>query len=137
MSSNWNLNVERGPNWLFVKATCGDVGYLRLSSLAEQLRWLLEQHFTNRLVLELDQIDLPLSDLNRQLELLDEWVRAHNGLVRLCGLSPDCATVLQGCGLGDQFPVYRNRRDAVFGDVDPGSFAELGEVGTNRQAILQ
>ena len=52
--NEWELSVDRGPDWLLVKARRkgGDAG--AESSLAEALWALMELHLTYRLVLELD-----------------------------------------------------------------------------------
>ena len=117
---DWDFDVERGPNWLFVTVNGGDADVSELPPLADRLRSLLEQHLTNRVVLELGRGHIPYGRFVRQLELLDQWVCDHNGVIRLCGLPAHYADVLRRCGLGARFPIYGNRREAVFGSYQPG-----------------
>jgi hypothetical protein len=115
IAHDWELDVERGPNWLLVKVrnTCGQTR--DLPPLAGRLWSLLDQYFTYRLVLELDQIGPLNGHLIGQLTLLDDRIRTHRGVMRLCGLSPRNAEVLRRCGLGERFPMYRDREEAIRG----------------------
>ncbi len=120
VGGDWALEVEHGPNWLFVKVSGGDVDTTDPPPLAEQLMSLLEQHFTTRIVLEFDsQANMPHGQLIRQLELLDQWVGDHDGVMRLCGLSANCVRAIRRCGLGDQLRACHDREEAVFGGYRP------------------
>ena len=55
VASGCTLDVERGPDWLLVRIRNLDRAEPE-TPLAEQLWALLEQHFTYRLVLELDEV---------------------------------------------------------------------------------
>ncbi len=112
---DWALDVQRGPNWLFVRVGRGDVPVADLPPLANRLRSLLEQNLTNRIVLELDQARLPCRYLVRQLKRLERWIRDHNGVLRLCGLRARNADRLRRRGLSDRFVFYRDFEEAVFG----------------------
>jgi hypothetical protein len=115
--SVWELNVERGPNWLLVKA-CRKGGTVSPeSSLGEALWNLMEVNLTYRLVLELDDGEGLTSELLQQLALLDERARARNGCVRVCGLQRSRRRQLRRSGhsgIFDLLPLYENRQDAVF-----------------------
>ena len=50
------LEVERGPGWLLVRIANLDLAEFDTPPLAERVWSVLQQHFTYRLVLELDQI---------------------------------------------------------------------------------
>ena len=54
IAHDWELDVERGPNWLLVKVRTPLGKPWEMLPLADTLRSLLEGHFTYRLVLELD-----------------------------------------------------------------------------------
>jgi hypothetical protein len=114
------LEVEHGPNWLFVKVSGEDVRTSDHPPLADQLTLLLEQHFTTRVVLEFEQVDMLHSQLIPQLERLDQWVGDHDGVMRLCGLSADCILAIRRQGLGDRLRACRDREEAVFGRYRPG-----------------
>lgn len=112
---DWDLSVERGPNWLFVRVNGGAVKVSDLPPLAGRLRSLLENHFTNRIVLELDRAVIPCSYLVRQLERLDRWIGDRNGVLRLCGVRARYAKALSRCGFCAHWAFYRDRQEAVFG----------------------
>jgi hypothetical protein len=76
-------------------------------------------HFTYRLVLKLDRIGLLSSHVIGQLLLLDKWIRAHQGVMRLCELSADNIDVRHCCGLDELFPAHRDRLEAVLGSQRP------------------
>jgi anti-anti-sigma regulatory factor len=157
IAQGWQLAVERGPGWLFVRPfnlfqpddglsqvddglsgqsigfgdprrpTTGDVvvdaaneqsdaGQL---DFAEQVCQLLEQNFTRRVVLELDQIGCLTSDLVGQLVLLQDRILAEGGVIRICGLSSANEAVLSECGLLGRFLCYNTRPDAVMGYRPP------------------
>ncbi len=117
--SDWDFEVERGPGWLFVRPRrCGgsDAG---TPTFAEYVWALLQQHFTNRLVLELGQLDRLDSHLVTQLLWLHKRVQAQDGVIRLSELSAQNEDVLRACGLEGQFPPHRNREEAVMGRSHP------------------
>jgi len=111
------LHVERGPDWLLVRVECSDPVELDAASFAEQVWSLLEQHFTYRLVLELDQVSMLTSRLIEELMVLRRRVEQHNGIMRVCGLSPYNCEVLHACRLEEQLPAYQDRREAVIGQM--------------------
>lgn len=111
-SSSLKLDVERGPDWLFVRVNPPD-GWDDAPPLADAVWHIIEQNFTYRVVLELDQIPLLRSCLIGQLVLLAKRVYNHGGLLRICGLSPHNLEVLSAARLGAILPNYRDRSDAV------------------------
>ena len=118
VAPGWELDVERGPDWLLVRIKSLD----RASTeppLAEGLWNLLERHFTYRVVLELDQVSVLNSHLIGQLVQLYRRIRQHDGVMRLCGLSPYNLEVLRTCRLEDRFLPYRDREEAVMGGSRP------------------
>ena len=115
LAHGWQLDVDRGPDWLFVRLhyVTGADGIP--ADLADLLWTLLRQHFTNRMVLELDDLPILRSELIGQLALLHKRIHADGGLMRICGLSESHRTALRSCRLSDRFPSYQNREDAVMG----------------------
>jgi anti-anti-sigma factor len=114
-----DLDVERGPDWLLVRVRSLEFDGNEPPPLAERLWSLLEQHFTRRLVLELDQIKVLNSRLIGQLIVLYKRIQQHDGVLRLCGLSPYNRRVLHSCCLDDRLPAYDNRVEAVMGGAGP------------------
>ena len=115
ISSGCELDVDRGPNWLFVKVKPLDEDDTEIPALADQLWSLLDQAFTYRLVLEMDEVRMLPSQLIGQLVLLHKRICLRGGMMRLSGLSAGNQQVLQTCRLADRFPAYRNRVEAVMG----------------------
>jgi anti-anti-sigma factor len=112
------LDVERGPDWLMVRVASLDLAEPD-APLAEPVWSVLEQHFTYRLVLELDQIRLLTSRLIGQLLQLHRRIEEHGGVMRLCGLSRYNWQVLRTAGLSNLFMPYHDRQEAVMGRERP------------------
>lgn len=115
LAHGWHLDVERGPDWLFVRLHPVSDADEYPAELADLLWTLLRRHITSRLVLELDDLPVLRRELIEQLVLLHERIHADGGLMRICGLSESHRTALRSCRLSDRFPSYQNREDAVMG----------------------
>jgi anti-anti-sigma factor len=113
------LEVERGPNWLLVRIANIELAEFDTPPLADRIWSVLQQHFTYRLVLELDQIHLLTSCLLAQLVQLHRQIEDHGGIMRLCGLSPHNRQVLEACRLNDRLKPYEDRQEAVMGCERP------------------
>jgi hypothetical protein len=70
------FDVDRGPDWVFVRFTAADVDWTESPPVAEAIWNLLEQSFTYRLVVEFDRVALMRSYLLGQLVLLARRVSA-------------------------------------------------------------
>ena len=114
-----NLDVDRGPDWIFVRVnppeTTSEQADADAPQLAEAVWALLEQNFIYRCVLELDRIQLLRSYMVGQLIMLTKRIHSHGGVLRICGLSAANEEVLRCCQIADQLPNYRDRGDAVMG----------------------
>lgn len=119
IAPGWELDVDRDSDWLFVKLRNSDQNATGTPLLAEALWKLLGQHVTDRLVLELDQLEVLYTYLIGQLVLLHKRLSVHGGAMRLCGLSVHNQQVLRLCRLDDRFPPYPSREDAVLGRHPP------------------
>jgi anti-anti-sigma factor len=113
------LDVERGPDWLLVRVGRLDPAGCEASALAERIWRLLQQHFTYRLVLELDQVRVLNSHLVGQLVQLYRWIAEHDGVMRVCGLSLYNRQLLHACRLDEQLLPYQDREEAVTGVPHP------------------
>jgi anti-anti-sigma factor len=118
VSSGWEFEVDRGPDWLFVRPRRMP-GESSASNFAEQVWSLLEQHFSHRLVLEMNELEQLNSELIGQLVWLHKRIHTHDGLLRLCQLSDEQDEVLRVSRLGGYFPRYQSREDAVMGHALP------------------
>ncbi len=115
IAPGWELKVDRGPGWLWVKierpeAYCDDT-----PPLADEVWTQLERHFVYRLVLELDDVEILDSYLLGQLISLDKRIRGHGGLLRLTGVSPLNREVLRTHGLDGRFSIYGDLTEALMG----------------------
>jgi anti-anti-sigma factor len=115
IAEGWELDVDRGPDWLFVRPRFLRNRAADTPPLAEMIWSLLEQNFTTRLVLEMDQVPFLHSYLIGQLVWLHKRIVSHGGLMRISGLSETNQDVLRICQLEGRFPQYINREDAVMG----------------------
>ena len=112
-TSTWSRSVGRGPDCLVVRLHPPVDGQLGDYRLAEDLLNLLNEQFKHRLVLEMDDVTLVLSAILRELIVLRKRIEASGGLLRLAGLSPVAAEVLQTTNLEGYIPTYSNSRDAI------------------------
>ena len=115
LAAQWNLEVERGPDGLWVRIVGPAIGTLDSPSLADSLWSLLERHFVYRLVLDVEKIDLCDHCLVDQLTDLYGRISQHDGMLRLCGLSPKNRKAFDKCDLQGRIPCYRDREEAVMG----------------------
>ena len=118
-ASGCAFEVERGPDWLLVRLLGPDDLVASHPPLADALWSLLHQHFTYRVVLELDQVDILNSYLISQLVTLHKRVVAHDGVMRLCGLSAHNRRVLRTCRLHERLATYDDRQAAVMAGCGP------------------
>ncbi|MAT69978.1 MAG: hypothetical protein CMJ58_10700 [Planctomycetaceae bacterium] len=111
-AEDWAVDVDRGPDWLFVKLHPGktDPG-----EVAEKLLSVADKHFIYRMVLEMDEVDFIPSRLIGQLVMLQKRVLQRHGMLRLCQLKDDCAEAIHLCRLDGALPNYGSREDAVLG----------------------
>ena len=130
IAHGWELDVERGPDWLFVRPHSLSHDPLEFVAgdspdLADEVWALIEKYFTRRLVLELDQIGHLNSYLIGQLVRLYKRISTQGGLIRLSGLSAANRSVLDQCRLTGRLPCYDNRTDAVMA-TRPAHATRLG-----------
>ena len=110
-----DLDLSRGPGWLFLRLRNFDPDCPETDALAERIWSLLEKHLVYRLVLELDEVELLRSILIAQLVLLQRRMAKRDGVIRLSGLSPHNREVLETCRLEEHLPAFENRVEAVMG----------------------
>ncbi len=113
MGLGLRLEIERGPDWLFVGVIPPERATAESAPLADAIWSILEQSFIYRVVLELDRAPLLQSYVLGQLVLLAKRIRAHGGLLRLSGVSDDNRDVLRTTRLEALLPSYADRSAAV------------------------
>jgi anti-anti-sigma regulatory factor len=109
------LNVDRGPNWLFVKLRARDAAPTEVPQFAEKLWSISSRHFIYRLVLELENLEELPSDMMGQLVMLQERLAQCGGALRICGLSPECEETLNNCHIDSALQNHPSRESAVMG----------------------
>jgi anti-anti-sigma factor len=119
LARGWDLDVERGPDWLFVRPHRLSRTAQDSPAFAEQVWAILEQNFTHRLVLEIGDFDRLDSHLIGELLWLYERIHSHDGMMRICGLSSSNPDLLHQCRLEERFRLYRDREEAVMGQARP------------------
>ncbi len=111
----WSADVDRGPNWLFLRLHGPHGGPAETDVLADEVCHLLRQHMAERLVLEMNDVPLLPSTLIGQLVKLQKRLQTQGGLMRLSGMSDDNQSVLRSTRLDSRFPQYQDREAAVMG----------------------
>jgi anti-anti-sigma regulatory factor len=109
------LNVDRGPNWLFVKLRSKEEAVPAVPQIADKLWSISSRHFIYRLVLELEDLEEMPSGMMGQLVLLQSRLAQCGGALRICGLSPECEESLHSCHLNSALPNHASREAAVMG----------------------
>ena len=113
-AADWRLDVERGPDCLFVRLKSPPRSRAGEFPLAERIWDLLNRHFIYRVVLDLGPKCVLNSGLVGQLIVLANRISSHDGMLRLCGLTAHNRRVLAHCQLDDCLPTYGDREEAIF-----------------------
>lgn len=115
LGSGWAVEIERGPDWLFISLQGVNPFDAAGIDLAAEVWQLFDREFVNRLVLEMDNVHVLRSELVGALVRLHSRITSHGGIMRISGLSDDNFAVLRNSRLHDRFPQYRDRYEAVLG----------------------
>ena len=118
-AAGYEFDVDRGPDWLWIRVRSLETGSSPAASLAEQLTELVDNHFIYRIVLELHRVPELSSELIGELVQLDRHIQRHDGVLRICGLSPEGRAMLEMCGLDDLCLAYETREEAIVGSCAP------------------
>ena len=119
-AAGYEFDVDRGPDWLWIRIRSLEAGSSSAVRLAEQLKELVENHFIYRVVIELHRVPELSSDLIGELVQLDQHIRKHDGVLRICGALPRRAeAMLEMCGLDDLCLAYETREEAMLGSCAP------------------
>jgi anti-anti-sigma regulatory factor len=118
-AAGYELDVDRGPDWLWIRIRSVEAGSFPPTSLAEEVKELVEKHFIYRVVLELHRVPELSSQLIGELVQLNRYILKHDGVLRVCGLSAEGRAMLDICGLDDLCLEYATREEAVVGSCAP------------------
>ena len=114
-ANGWQMELDRGPDWLFVRLRGQEESKAEPQELAETVWSLLQQQFAHRLVVELDELAQLRTGMIGELVRLRKRIDSKGGMMRLSGVSDDNQKVLEINHLDNFFPQYRTRTDAVMG----------------------
>lgn len=109
----WELDVERGAEWLFLRPRTVRDDAESEPPLAEMLWSAAEQHGIHRLIIELDDLPLLSSYLVGQLVIVHKRVGQSKGVLRLCGLSSNNHRVIEAMQLAGRLPSFPTREEAA------------------------
>lgn len=115
IGEGWGVDVDRGPNWVFLRVKTAGRHVDETPKLAEGLWDVVRTHLTYRVVLELDQLPELRSHVIGQLTMLSKRVHNVGGTLRLSGLSSSNEQVLKLCRLDRMLPAFPSRNEAVQG----------------------
>jgi hypothetical protein len=119
------MDVERGPNWLFVRLRAKEDPLVEVPQIADKLWSIASRHFIYRLVLELNDLETLPTGLMGQLVLLQERLLQCDGALRICGLSPECEEKLHSFHMESALLNHATREEAVMGS---GEYATLSHL---------
>lgn len=120
VAPGWKTELNRGPNWLFIKLFGPDGDRADATGMAETLAMLMRQEAVHRVVLELeDLVTMPAEFIGELVELY-RTLGPQGGVLRLAGVSNQHQDLLRSGHVDHLFPQYRNREHAVMGSFRPG-----------------
>lgn len=111
----WEMEWDRGPDWLFVKLRGSAKTECVTAEVANSVLKSLDQQFTHRVVVEMDEILQLRPGLVNELKRLHQMIKSTGGMMRLAGVSNANQEVLRRNRLEKYFPQYPSRTDAVMG----------------------
>lgn len=115
LTADWQMELERGPDWVFIRLLSSEQAGWQGAGLAEALWNVMQTQMASRLVLHMDHVPMLRSEMLGELVRLHKRIHARGGLLRLCGLSPSNQQVLQLSQLSNLIPSYASREEAVLG----------------------
>lgn len=118
-SADGILDLDRVPDGLLVRLVYRGRRDAPRFALALRLWELVNQHFTYRLILDLSRVERIDDDLVEELSWLAGSLRAHSGMLRLCGLPPGNHGALDRCRSEDCLLAYDDQREAIFSGRHP------------------
>jgi len=120
LAPGWKTELDRGPDWLFVKLYGPNGDEADAKGMANSLYLMMEQEFKGRLLLELEHLyDIPQDFVDELIQLREKMEKQGNTL-RLCGMAAEHQSVLQQHDPILYHTHYHDREEAVLGYYRPG-----------------
>lgn len=116
---DWELEAERGPEWLIIRVHAPVREIHSGGNLAEEICHIMQQSFTKRVVIELRDLARLSQPFLNELALLQEKIAEQGGMLRLCGLSERNQEELSEYDQLHRFCVYHNSEEAIMGQHRP------------------
>jgi len=111
-AAGWEVAVERGPDWLFLRLERDDAG-CGGDPIAERLLGMIRVNHAHRVVVEFDGSDQLDDTLLDAIGAVGSRVRDEGGLIRVCGLSEGDVRRLRSSGRTGDIPHFESRSAAV------------------------
>src|SRR5205823_3614865 len=115
LAPEWSLDIDRGPDWLFIRLSPPNHEPAHSehieAPLAERVGKEVGEGFSYRVVVERGGNEYLPSWVIGGVVGPHKRVTTNGGMLRLCGVSKNAETVLRISRLSDRFPAYRNRTD--------------------------
>jgi hypothetical protein len=112
------MNVDRGPNWLFVKLRNKKAPRAAVPQLADKLWSISTRHFIYRLVVEVDDLEKIPAGWMDELADLQHRLTECGGALRICGMAPEREQPLASGYLDCALSNSATRVEAVMGSSE-------------------
>jgi anti-anti-sigma regulatory factor len=117
ITAGWILDVDEGPEWLFLRLRREGEASTSEPPLAECAWRIADEHRKNRLVFELGEGTALNSFIVGQLILLHKRAQLAGGVFRICCFRDSDHALLRTLRIADRFPNYAGREQAVLGQL--------------------
>lgn len=108
----WEVAVERGPDWLFLRLERGDAA-APSGPLADRLLDVIRVNHAHRVVVECDRVDAVDDAILDAITTVGSRVRDDGGLIRVCGLSAGDVGRLRTSDTAGDIPHFESRSAAM------------------------
>ena len=113
IAPGWELVWELSQDWLLARLRCQRPSAGDTPPIAQRLWSLIQENKSQKVVLELDGLDILFSYTIGQLVMLQKRLWASSGTLRLCGVSERNREAIHCCRLDNHLPCYPTREDAI------------------------
>ena len=120
LAPGWKTELDRGPDWLFVKLYGPNGEHADATGMAESLGMMMQQELKGRLLLEMEDVFEMPQDFVEELILLRDELERQGGVMRLCGMMVEHETILSQHDTSRRLTPFRDREEAVLGFYRPG-----------------
>ena len=120
LAPGWKTELDRGPDWLFVKLYGPNGNCADATGMAESLGMMMQQELKGRLLLEMEEVYEMPQDFVEELILLRDELEKQGSMLRLCGMAIEHEVILGRHDPSRRLTPFRDREEAVMGFYRPG-----------------